>query len=269
MVLAHRGWSGHYPENTMPAFEKAAALPIDGLETDIRSTADGVPVIMHDETVDRTTNGAGPVNEFTLAGLKRLDAGHRWTPDGGRTFPFRGQGVTVPTLAEVFSAFPHLWLNIDIKQKKPPIVHAFAGMIRQFHMEENVCAGSFDTPTIHAFRRACPEAATAASVLEALRLLVLNKLFLARLYQGKAGVLQVPEHYRRRRIVDRRLVKASHRQGLAVHVWTVNERKDMERLLAMGVDGLITDYPDRLLKISEPFRKSNCLLSSGGQIKTP
>jgi len=253
VVLAHRGWSGKYPENTMLAFEKAAAWPVDGLEMDIRSTAEGLPVVIHDERVDRTTNGSGPVNAFTLAELKRLDAGYRWSPDGGRSFPFRGRGLTVPTLAEVFSSFPHLWLNIDIKQKNPPMVHAFARMIRDFHLADHVCVGSFDTPTIRAFRRACPEAATAASVREVIRLLVLQKLFLARLYRGKGQVLQIPEYYRGRRILERRFVRDAHRKGLAVHVWTVNEREHMERLLEMGVDGLITDYPDRLIDLLERF----------------
>lgn len=239
----------------MPAFAKAEGLPIDGLEMDIHSTADGVLAVIHDETVDRTTNGAGRVNDFTLEDLKRLDAGYRWTPDGGRSFPFRGQGITVPTLAEVFSAFPQLWMNVEIKQKKPSIVQDFAAMIRQLHVEDNVCAGSFDTPTIRAFRRACPEVATAAFPREVLGLLVLHKLFLARLYRGKARVLQIPEYYGRRRIIDRRFVQAAHRKGLAVHVWTVNERADMKRLLEMGVDGLITDYPDRLVNLLETSRK--------------
>jgi glycerophosphoryl diester phosphodiesterase len=253
--LAHRGWSGKYPENTMPAFEKAAALPVDGLEMDIRSTVDGVPVVVHDESVDRTTNGSGPVNGFTLAELKRLDAGYRWSPDKGRSYPFRSRGITVPTLAEVFSSFPHLWLNIDIKQKNPPMVHAFVEMIRRFRLDGHVCVGSFDTPTLRAFRRACPEGATAASVREVLRLLVLSKVFLVRLYRGKGRVLQMPEYYRRKRILDRPLVRAAHRKGLAVHVWTVNEKADMERLLDMGVDGLVTDHPDRMIEVLEVRRK--------------
>jgi glycerophosphoryl diester phosphodiesterase len=256
VVLAHRGWSGNYPENTMPAFAGAARLPVDGLEMDIRSTADGVLVVIHDETVNRTTNGAGPVHEFTLPELKGLDAGYRWTPDGGRSFPFRGRGITVPTLAEVFKAFPRLWMNIDIKQKKPPIIYTVARMIRQFHLEDHVCAGSFDTPTIHALRRACPEVATAASPREVLGFLVLHRLFLAFLYRGKkARMLAIPEYVRGRRILNRSFVQAAQQKGLAVYVWTVNERADMERLLEMGVDGLITDYPDRLIEVLEARRK--------------
>jgi glycerophosphoryl diester phosphodiesterase len=256
VVLAHRGWSGRFPENTMPAFENAAALPLDGLEMDIRSTAEGVLVVIHDETVNRTTNGEGRVNEFALAELKRMDAGYWWSKDGGKSFPFRGQGITIPTLEEVLSAFPHLWINVDIKQKKPPIVNDFAAMIRRFHLEDHICAGSFDTATVHAFRRACPETATAASVREVIRFIVLKRFFLDRLYCGKSRLLQIPEHYGRRRILDRGLVRAAHRRGVAVHVWTVNERADMERLIDMGVDGLITDCPDRLINVLEASGKS-------------
>ena len=255
LVLAHRGWSGRYPENTMAAFEKAAALPVDGLELDVRGTSDGVPVLMHDETVDRTTNGTGRVTDFTLAQLKGLDAGYRRSSDEKRSFPFRGRGITVPTLAEVFSAFPHLWINLDIKQNQPSMIYTVAGMIRQFHYEDHVCAGSFDTPTIHALRRVCPEAATAASRWEVLGFLVLQRLFLVFLYRGKARVLAIPEHFRGRRILDRRLVQAAHQKGLAVHVWTVNEREDMKRLLDMGVDGLITDHPDRAIEVLGPSRR--------------
>lgn len=256
VVLAHRGWSGRYPENTMPAFEKAANLPIGGLELDIRSTADGVPVVIHDETVNRTTNGTGRVKDFTLEELRRLDAGYRWSPDEKRSFPFRGRGIAVPTLREVFSAFPHLWINLDIKEDRPSIAHTVAGMIRQFHLEDHVCAGSFDTPTIRAFRRACPEVATAAGQREVLGFLVLQRLFLAFLYRGKARVMAIPEYFRGRRILNRSIVQAAHQKGLAVHVWTVNEREDMVRLLHMGVDGLITDHPDRAIEVLGSSRYS-------------
>ena len=263
MVLAHRGWSGRYPENTMAAFEKAAALPVDGLELDVRGTADGVPVLMHDETVDRTTNGTGRVTDFTLAQLKGLDAGYRWSPDEGRSFPFRGRGIAVHTLREVLSAFPHLWINLDIKQNQPSVIDTVAGMIRRFHIEDHVCAGSFDTQTIRALRRACPEAATAAAPREVLGFLVLQRLLLSFLYRGKARVLAIPEHFRGRRILNRSFVQAAHQKGLAVHVWTVNERKDMVRVVDMGVDGLITDHPDRAIEVLGPSRRPMGLEPSG------
>ena len=102
LVMAHQGGKGLRPENTLSAFEHAVALGVDVLEMDIHTTADGAPVVMHDETVDDTTDGTGPLLSFTSAELKELDAGYDWTPDDGQTFPYRGQGITVPTLEEVF-----------------------------------------------------------------------------------------------------------------------------------------------------------------------
>lgn len=233
----------------MVAFEAAAELPIDGLETDIHSTADGVLVAIHDETVDRTTNGSGPVKEMTLAQLKQLDAGYRWTPDGGATFPFRGRGITIPTLAEVFDAFPDLWINVDIKQEEPSIVAPFAAMIRRRGLEENMCVGSFSNETVAQFRRLMPSVAKAGSAREVRRLFVLHKLWLGRLYWGNADAFQIPAEHGGVRIITPRFVRDAHTKETAVHVWTVNETTDMQRLLDWGVDGLITDFPDRALKL--------------------
>jgi len=249
VVLAHRGFRGNYPENTMLAFEKAAELPIDGLEMDIHSTRDGVLVVCHDETVDRTTNGHGRIQDYTLTELKQLDAGYRFTPDNGQTFPFRGQGITIPPLEDVFQRFPNLWINVDMKQHKPSVVRPFCQLIRTYDMSENMCVGSFDNKTVKAFRRACPEVVRVASLVETLRLFLLNHLRLSQFYWGRANAFQVPEYERGLRIVTRRFVNAAHQNNTAVHIWTVNKTADMQRFITMGVDGLITDYPDRALRL--------------------
>lgn len=251
IVLAHRGFRGQYPENTMLAFQKAAELNVDGLETDIHRTRDGVLVVCHDETVDRTTNGSGLIKEMTWAELQQLDAGYRWTADDGQTFPFRGQGIAIPTLEEVFTTFLQFWINIDMKQSSPSIVTPFVAMIRRFDMTDKVFVGSFHNETITQFRRECPEAATAASETEVRRLVILNKLGLGRFYRCSAQAMQIPEWDGRTRIITRRFIRDAHRSGTAVHMWTVNETQDMQRLIDLGIDGLMTDYPDRLLKLLE------------------
>ena len=154
----------------MLSFRKAAELPIDGLEIDIHQTKDGVIVVCHDETVDRTTDGNGRIQDHTLAELQQLDAGYRFTPDGGQTFPFRGQGIVIPTLAEVFETFPNLWINIDMKQETPSLVQNFANLIRQHNVAHRLCVGSFSNKTVADFRRACPEVARTASHAETVRL---------------------------------------------------------------------------------------------------
>ncbi len=249
IVFAHRGGSRRWPENTMLAFQNAADLGVDALEMDIHSTADGELVVIHDPFVDRVTNGSGDVHDHTLAELKLLDAGYWWTEDGGQTYPFRGQGLTIPTLAEVFAAFPYLWINIDIKQADPPIVEPFVAMIDEYGMVEQVCVGSFHTEVIGQFRQACPQAATAASLPEAEQMLALSKVRLGQFYQGEAVAMQTPEVEKRLRVVTPAFVESAHQHQVAVHVWTVNDVSQMRRLIDMGVDGLMTDYPDLLLKL--------------------
>lgn len=251
--MAHRGWRGYYPENTLLSFQKAATLPIDGLEMDIHSTADGVLVVFHDDTLDRTTNGTGAIHKLTYTELQQLDAGYWWTNDDGKTYPFRGQGLTVPTMEQIFTHFPNFWINVDIKQKQPSIIKPFAQMIRDFRLTQQLCVASFDTETILEFRQECPEVLSSLSVPEVQWLFALSGLGLSHFYHPKTlpirGAAQPPEYEGRWHIVNPRFVKAAHQHGVAVHVWTVNETSDMIRLMEMGVDGIISDFPDRLLKL--------------------
>ncbi len=251
VVLAHRGWRGLYPENTMLSFEKAAELPIDGLELDIHQTADGVLVVCHDDTVDQTTNGNGRIQDYTFAQLQELDAGYRFTPDAGHSYPFRGQGITIPTLEEVFETFPDLWINIDMKQESPSLVRLFAELIRKHNVAHRLCVGSFSNKTVAEFRRACPEVVHVASYAEVLRWLVSSKLRLARLYWGKGQVLQIPpiDPDTGLQLITPRSVQTAHSHNIAVHVWTVNLQTDMQRLIDIGVDGLISDFPDQALRL--------------------
>jgi glycerophosphoryl diester phosphodiesterase len=247
--MAHRGGAGLWPENTMYAFERAEEMGVDVLETEIYSTADGVLVLIHDSTVDRTTNGSGPVNSFTLKDLKALDAGFNWTTDGGGNFPFRDRGITVPTLEETFAAFPNLRINIDIKQVELSLVEPLCRLIRTYDRTKKVMVASFQSKSLEEFRHRCPEVATSASTREISRFFLMNSAFLARAYNPACHALQVPEYRMGLKIVTKRFVDGSHRRNLKVHVWTVNDTEDMKRLLDLGVDGIITDYPDRLLPL--------------------
>jgi glycerophosphoryl diester phosphodiesterase len=253
VLLAHRGFSSRYPENTMLAFEKAAELPIDGLEMDIHATRDDVLVVIHDESVDRTTNGTGPVQSFSLAELQALDAGYRFTPDGGQTYPFRGMGVTIPTLESVLARFPGRWINVDIKQEEAHVVSLFRDLIKRMDVAEQLCVGSFSTETLEQFRAACPTVVTVASVAETFRLYYLHKFFLDFLFRGGGHPLQIPLQFQRfgltLNLFTPRFLKAAHRHNMAVHLWTINEADAMRRFIEMGVDGIITDYPDRAVQI--------------------
>jgi glycerophosphoryl diester phosphodiesterase len=249
LVMAHRGGKGLWPENTLYAFEQAVAMGVDVLEMDMHSTADGVLVVMHDDTVDRTTDGTGPVSALTLAELKALDAGYHWSSDEGQTFPYRGKGIAVPTVEEVFVAFPIMPMNIEIKQAEPSITKPFCQLIREYGMANKVLVASFREETIEGFRRECPEVATSTSESEVTVLFVLSKIFLDATYSPAAQAVQVPEYQSDLHVLTPRFVAAVHSRGLDVHAWTINDVEDMQRLVALGVDGLITDYPDRLMEL--------------------
>lgn len=254
LVIAHQGGEALRPSNTRPAFDHAVALGADVLEMDVHATADGVLVLMHDDTVDRTTDGQGAIRNLTFAEIRQLDAGAYWTADGGQTFPYRGQGIRVPSLAEIFQAYPHIRVNIEIKQASPSIVEPFCQLLRQYEMTDQVLVATFHEATIREMRAACPEVATSMVRSEVTRFWILSLLGLGRLFHAPAAALQVPERSTlpllgEVQVVTPRFVRNAHRHNVAVHVWTIDEAADMERLLAMGVDGLITDRPDRMLAL--------------------
>lgn len=249
LVFAHRGGGGLYPENTLGAFEYSAKMGADVLELDVHATSDGALVVMHDGSVDRTTNGKGRVSAMTLAEVKKLDAGYLFTNDNGATYPFRGQGITIPTLQEIFDALPQMTFNIEPKQAEPSITAPLCEMIRAHRMTEKVIVGSFRQQAVDEFRQACPEVATSATPAEVTEFLTLSKTGLSESYNPPFQALQVPENLNRLSVVTKDFVENAHRKNLKVHVWTINETTDMERLIKINVDGIMTDYPDRLLKL--------------------
>ncbi len=249
LVMAHRGGGGLAPENTMVAFQNAVDMKVDVLEMDIHSTADNVLVISHDPTVDRLTNGRGEIRDYTFAELKKLDAGYHWTSNGGKSFPFRDKGISIPTLEEVLSSFRHAPVNVDLKQRNPSIVKPFAKLIRDFKMTDKVLAGSFDNDTTKQLREELSEAIKICSMNEVRLFYLLHRLRLSRFFRGEAEAFQLPGYHGSLQVITPRLIHDLHKQGLHLHIWTVNEKQDMERLIDWGVNGIITDYPDRLLQV--------------------
>jgi len=248
LVIAHRGGRSLGPENTIYAFKRAVELGTDVLEMDLQTTRDGTLVILHDREVDRTTNGKGAVDSFTLPEIKKLDAGFRWSPDNSRSFPLRYKGVTIPTLTEVFKAFPDTRMNIEIKSSQVNTIQNLCRTIRENGMAEKVMVACFDAGKLGEFRSVCPEVATSAGASEAVIFYWLQWAHLETAYSPNAQALQIPEAYRDNRIATRRFLEAAHARNMRVHVWTVNDVESMQRLVDLGVDGIMTDYPDRLLK---------------------
>lgn len=249
LVIAHRGGRSLGPESTLYTFQRAMDMGTDVLEMDVQSTKDGHLVVLHDRTVDRTTNAAGPTGIYTLAELKELDAAYRWSPDNGLTYPLRNKDVRIPTLSEVFEAFPKTRMNIEIKDAKASVIPSLCRLIRDHDMSKKVMVASFRASALKKIRSLCPEVATSAGFTEAFLFYYLQKMGLESVYSPNAQALQVPETSRDRQVVNRRFVEAAHDRNMRVHVWTINDIDSMKRLLKMGVDGIMTDYPDRLLEL--------------------
>ncbi len=230
----------------MIAFQGAVDLGFRYLETDLHASADGILVCFHDDTLERTTDATGPVTQRTFAELRRLDAGFRHAPVQG--FPFRGTGVTIPSLEEVVTAFPNALFTFDLKQSG--IEGLLAEFVNRFALHDRVIVGSFKDLRLARFRRlAGPVVATSSGPWETRALWAASRL--GRSLHIPADALQVPVFHGRTRVVDAKFVDAAHRAGKQVHVWTVNEPDEMRYLLHLGVDALISDRVDILPEVLE------------------
>ncbi len=246
LIMAHRGGAGLGPENTLPTLRRSLQMGANVLELDLRTSRDGVWVVFHSAGLASTTNGQGALADFTLAELKRLDAGFRARPAGSTGYPYRGQGLTIPTLAEVFEAFPGIKMNLELKVRRTGHLQALCALIDRFDKSDQVLLASFDHAIITAIRRLCPRLATAASAREARNFYLLSRIGGAALYSPKFQVLQMPLEIGTHRLLDRAFIRRAHSRGLKVHAWTINSPAQIEQLLTSGIDGVISDYPDRV-----------------------
>jgi len=251
LAIAHQGGRGLWPENTLLAFERALDLGVDVLEMDLRGTSDGHIVVYHDASVERTTEGAGLVRELTLEEVRKLDAGYRFAVEanGNVSHPYRGQGLVVPTLLEILGRLPESRLNLEMKEFDPELARTLCTTLRKKGFAKRVLVASFDHEPMVAFRGACPEIATSATLREGLVFYQLDRLGLGSLYRSPAVAFEFPEYFGEIHVIRPSFLEAARSFNVRVQVWTVNEDKDLARMLAMGVDGIVTDYPDRLLRL--------------------
>ena len=250
LVFAHRGGSALAPENTLAAFDHGLTLGADGLELDARLSRDGVVVVHHDRTLERTTNLCGALGERTAGELMRADAGHHF--QRGDTFPFRGLGIGVPTLAGVLARYCDVPIIIELKENCAALATATIEVVRQADAVDRVCLGSFGLRVLRAARRLEPTIATSAARQEGRWALYRSRCRWPVSRVAYAGY-QVPEWAGRTRVVSPRFVEAARRAGLSVQVWTVDTEDDAHRLLDWGVDALITDRPDLIVPIVRQY----------------
>jgi glycerophosphoryl diester phosphodiesterase len=245
LVYAHRGGAALRPENTIASFDHGLSLGADGLELDVHLSADGIVVVHHDDTLDRTTGGTGFVSSFTAVELAAVDAGYRFRPanPGPAEFPFRGQGLGVPRLRDVLERYPAVQIIIELKVNRPELARRAIDEVRAAGAIDRVSLGSFGWRVLHAAREYEPRISTGASREEA-RWALYRSWIGWPLGRPSYREFQVPERAGATTIISPRFIAHARRAGLPVKVWTVDEPDDMRRLLRWGVDGLITDRPD-------------------------
>jgi glycerophosphoryl diester phosphodiesterase len=245
--FAHRGASSRVPENTLEAFRLAVLSGAGGLELDVHMTSDGRIVVIHDDSVDRTTEGTGLVRRMTLHEVQSFDAGYRFTLDGGTTYPYWGRGVRVPELREVLREFPGYTVNIDIKEEQPGVEATLLETIKDAGAGDRVLVVSEMPAVVERVRELSGSSiSTGASRQEIRDFYRLSRLRLEFLVRPPYDALQVPVEYGGREVVTPRFVKAAHNRGVRVDVWTIDEPEEMRRLLDLGADVIMTNRPEVL-----------------------
>ncbi len=241
-VIGHRGTRAHAPENTVESFRQAIALGVDAVEFDVHLSADGIPVVMHDPTVDRTTDGTGTLASRTVAQLKRLDAGARFTPDGGRSFPWRGRGLTVPTLAEALEATAGVPVIIEMKTEA--VARPALELLQRTGAAARALIGSFIDGALEPFRAAGLPVGAAS---RALSRLYLPAVLGAQPRSLPFDAMCIPRFHKGLPLPVRRFARIMRALGGTTHVWTVNDAAVARRLWGAGVNGMISDDPAVML----------------------
>ncbi|WP_216829832.1 glycerophosphodiester phosphodiesterase [Alkalihalobacterium elongatum] len=256
MVIAHQGGEHLAPSNTLVAFDNARELGVDVIEFDVHITKDEKLVAIHDSTVDRTTDGVGAVSELTLEEIQALDAGHYFKDLEGR-YSFRGQGIIIPTVEEIFQNFSKMKMVIELKATNPPTTHEVMAeilwdLLQQYEIEDRVLIASFDQSIIEMFDELTGgRVAISGGREEITNFVIFNKLFLNGLYSPNVDAVQIPMRESIFDLTKSRLIKSAQKKGMDVHYWTINDEETMRFLLDQGADGIITDRPDLMLKILE------------------
>lgn len=245
-MLAHRGASGYAPDHTLRALELAIEQGADVIEADVHLSRDGHPVLHHSGELSENTDASGPVNARTLDELQRFDAGFRFSPDGGSSFPFRGMGQRIISLAEALDAFPEARFNLDIKDRRAAL--PTRELIDRHKASERVLLASWYSwqrrPALIGY-----QGPRSASMDQMFVFMLLHWIRLDDFWGRQVDAFQLPETHRGMRVITPRLVRRAHHLGIRVHVWTIDDETDMDRLLSWSVDGIITKRPDLAVRV--------------------
>jgi len=254
--IAHGGGLLIRPAHTLLAYDQALEDGADMLELDIHETSDGVIVVMHDETVDRTTSCTGLIKEMTFAELRECDAGYNFTKDDGKTYPYRGMGLVVPSLEEVLDKYPDTAVNIEIKQREPSIVGKLVDLVRRYEFEDKMVGASFSDEVLAELRAAAPEIATSLGQDESLDYWLKSNAEIDPDYVPPGEFLQLPVEYELGgntvQVLHPGFVPRVEELDMYLHIWTVNDEDEMRWLIEVqGVHGIMTDDPPLLTRVIE------------------
>lgn len=252
LVFAHRGGAKIGPENTWLALTRGLAAGADGIECDVRLAADGEPVLMHDATLERTTDARGRVHALTSTALAGVDATCRFVPAAESWRVAAPEGV--PALRAVLGRLGPTRLIIELKDDDPRLADAVVGLVREHDAVGRVCLGSFHQRLVERVRAIAPDITTSASRPEAQRTLARSWIRWPFTMSPPYRAFQVPEHAGRLHVVTPAFVRRAHRERALVQVWTVDQPQAVRRLLRLGVDGIISDRPD----LAVPARDAWC-----------
>lgn len=242
-VIGHRGNRAFAPENTLSSFQQAVALGVDAVEFDVQVTRDEVLVVMHDLTVDRTTDGTGAVRALSLADLRTLDAGARFTNDQGKSFPWRGRGIGVPSFDDVIDVLPR-GLPMIVELKTPEASSALRAAIIRHGLGSRVIVAGFDSASTLPFR--ADRVALGASTPDVIRALV-PALFRRPVASPSYQAMCIPPRHKGVPVPIAAIARAVRPSGVVTHVWTVNSPAQAQRLWGLGVQGIISDDPASIL----------------------
>lgn len=257
--IAHRGGRGLAPEGTIAAFDNALKLDVDMFEYDTHITKDGQLVVIHDPTVDRTTNGTGKVNEMTLEEIQELDAGYNFVDEKGE-YTYREQGVYIPTIEEMFQRYPNMRHLIEMKDTNDPhlyedVIQELWRLIQVYNMEDQVMVGSFDHAINERFETVTWGQVPIGAGESAVRSFVEKHVpYLNGLAPSAVDSLQLPVEQEGYDLATTNIIQSAKKRNMSIYYWTINDENQMRELIAKGVDGIMTDYPDRLHKVLTEVR---------------
>jgi glycerophosphoryl diester phosphodiesterase len=238
LVIPHGGGDGIFPENTLLAYDKTMAMGADVVDVDVSKSSDGVLIAFHDPTVVRITGKQGTVSRMTFAELAKLDAGWYFALKGAH--PFRGKGITIPSLESILKRFPKTLLSLDLKDESTDMNAPLCKLLSRYGRSNDV--------QILRFRKECPGVQTSATMVDVYasqNARTANDIH----FIPDVRVDQPPFRIGKQTLVDAESLAWAHAHGVAILTWVVNDPKDMKLLVDIGVDGIYTSYPDRLLKI--------------------